>query len=62
MENFERFLIWKVVPVGVCAWVMERLSSISLRMSGFISLECGQRICMTLVKKVDCSTVKTENT
>jgi len=64
--------------VGGCEWVdihklegspcwcpclrMERRPSISLRMSGFISLECGQRICVTLGKKAECSAVKTENT
>ena len=55
-------MIWKVVPVGVCAWVIERRPSISLRVLGSICLEWRQRSCVTLGKKAEWRAVSTEYT
>ena len=54
--------VWNVIPVGVCAWVIERRPSISLRVSGSICLESWQRNCVTLGKKAEWRAVKTEYT
>jgi len=47
-----------VIPVGVCACVIERWPSTSLRVSGLICLEWGQRICVTLGKKAEWSAAR----
>jgi len=56
------FMNCVVIPVGVCACVIERRPSSCLRIFGVICLEWGQRSSVTLGKKAEWSTVRTENT